>query len=47
MKGFFPCSFLGCFMAHQSWVKEHLWVPAACGVLWGTSGGEAAGMELG
>lgn len=37
MTDFFLCSFLECFMAHQSQVKEHLWVPGACGVFWGPS----------
>lgn len=38
MKGFFPrFLLLECFMAHQSWMKEHLWVPGTCEVFWGIS----------
>lgn len=37
MKDFFLCSFLECFMAHQSQVKEHVRVPGAREVLWGPS----------
>lgn len=32
-------------MAHQSWVKEHLWVPAACGVLGAPQEGRLQGWQ--